>query len=514
MEPTTSLRSCPLASLLFFLVLSLFVLVSAQFTVIGPAEPILAMVGENTTLHCHLSPERNAEEMEVRWFRWRFFPAVLVYRGHQERPEEQMVAYRGRTTFMSTDISKGRVALIIHNVTAYDNGIYCCYFQEGRSYDQATMKLMVASLGSEPLIKMKTLEDGSILLECTSEGWYPEPRAVWRDPYDEVVPALEEEYTADREGLFTVTMTIIIRDCSVRNMTCSVNNTLLSQEVESVILIPESFVPSLPLWMVAVAVALPVVMLILLTSGSICLVKKHRRKKSILSAEKEAEYEEKEAARQLQEELRWRRTLLHAADVVLDPDTAHPELFLSDDQRSVIRGSSRQSVPDNPERFDCRPCVLGRESFSSGKHYWEVEVENVMVWAIGVCRDSVERKGEALLVPQNGFWTLEMFGSQYRALSSPEKIIPLKERLHRIAVFLDCEGGDISFYNMRDRSHIYTCPPVTFTGPLRPFFRLGSDDSPLFICPAFTGAQGVTIPEGGLFLYKTRPISQSLVRKP
>lgn len=103
------------------------------------------MVGENSTLHCHLSPERNAEEMEVRWFRWRFFPAVLVYRGHQERPEEQMVAYRGRTTFMRTDISKGRVALIIHNVTAYDNGIYCCYFQEGRSYDQATMKLMVAS---------------------------------------------------------------------------------------------------------------------------------------------------------------------------------------------------------------------------------------------------------------------------------------------------------------------------------------------------------------------------------
>lgn len=103
------------------------------------------MVGENTTLHCHLSPERNAEDMEVRWFRWRFSLAVLVYRGHQERPEEQMVAYRGRTTFMSTDISKGRVALTIHNVSAYDDGIYCCYFQEGRSYDQATMKLTVAS---------------------------------------------------------------------------------------------------------------------------------------------------------------------------------------------------------------------------------------------------------------------------------------------------------------------------------------------------------------------------------
>nr|XP_048284077.1 butyrophilin subfamily 2 member A2 isoform X1 [Myodes glareolus] len=514
MEPATSLQSCLLASLLFFLVLSLFVLVSAQFTVVGPAEPILAMVGENTTLHCCLSPERNAEDMEVRWFRWHFSPAVLVYKGHQERTEEQMAAYRGRTTFVSADISKGRVGLVIHNVTAYDNGIYGCYFQQGRSYDQAIMRLLVASLGSKPLINMKTLEDGSVLLECTSEGWYPEPHAVWRDPYYEVMPALEEEYIADRGGLFTVTMTVIIRDCSVRNMTCSVNNTLLNQEMESVVFIPESFEPSLPLWMVAMAVTLPVLMLILLASGSICLVKKQHRKKLILSAEKEVEYEEKEAARQLQEELRWRRTLLHAADVVLDPDTAHPELFLSDDQRSVRRGASRQSVPDNPERFDCRPCVLGRESFSSGKHYWEVEVENVMVWAIGVCRDNVERKGEALLVPQNGFWTLEMFGNQYRALSSPETIIPLKERLHRVAIFLDCEAGDVSFYNMRDRSHIYTCPPVAFAGPLRPFFRLGSDDSALFICPAFTGAQGVTIPEGGLILYRTRPVSQSHGKKP
>lgn len=111
----------------------------------GPAEPILAMVGENATLHCRLSPERNAEDMEVRWFRWRFSPAVLVYRGHQERAEEQMAAYRGRTTFVSADISKGRVALVIHNVTAYDHGVYSCYFQEGRSYDQALVRLMVAS---------------------------------------------------------------------------------------------------------------------------------------------------------------------------------------------------------------------------------------------------------------------------------------------------------------------------------------------------------------------------------
>ncbi|XP_054984866.1 butyrophilin subfamily 2 member A2-like isoform X2 [Sorex araneus] len=472
---------------------------TAQFTVVGPADPILVLVGENITLRCHLFPEKNAQDMEVRWFRSQFSPAVLVYKGGQERNEEQMAAYRGRTTFVSEDIQRGRVALVIHNVTAHENGIYRCYFQEGRSYDEAVMRVTVAGLGSPPLIEMQVLEDGGIWLECTSGGWYPEPRAVWRDPYGEVVQALEEAYVVDTDGLFTVTLAVIIRDCTVRNMSCAVNNTLLGQEEESVIFIPEPVVPSTSSWTPALLAALPA--LLLLSAASICLIKKLHKDKEPM--EKEGESEETDDAEQLQEELRWRRTLLNAADVLLDPDTAHPELFLSEDRRSVRRGPGRQSVPDNPERFDCRPCVLGRESFSSGRHYWEVEVENVMVWAVGVCRDGVERKGEALLVPQNGFWTLEMFEGQYRVLSSPERILPLRERLRRVAVFLDYESGDVSFYNMRDRSHLYTCPRARFSGPLRPFFRLGSDDSPLFICPAFTGAQGVTVPETGLILYRT-----------
>uniref|UniRef100_A0A8I3WZX0 Butyrophilin subfamily 2 member A1 n=1 Tax=Callithrix jacchus TaxID=9483 RepID=A0A8I3WZX0_CALJA len=373
---------------------------------------------------------------------------------------------------------------------------------------------LVSGFGSKPLIEIKIQEDGSILLECISRGWYPEPLTVWRDPSGEVMPALKEDSTRDADGLFIVTTAVIIRDRSVRNMSCSVNNTLLGQKKESVIFIPESFMPSTSPWMVALAVilatspwtvALAVILAIFIIFMAVtisCIKKLQREKKILLSGEKEVEQEEKEIAQQLQEELRWRRTFLHAADVVLDPDTAHPELFLSEDRRSVRRGPFRQSVQDNPERFDSQPCVLGRERFASGKHYWEVEVENVMVWTVGVCRDSVERKGEFLLLPENGFWTLEMFGNQYRALSSPERILPLKEPLCRVGVFLDYEAGDVSFYNMRDRSHIYTCPRSVFSRPMRPFFRLGSDDSPIFICPALTGADGVTVPKEGLTLHR------------
>lgn len=165
------------------------------------------------------------------------------------------------------------------------------------------------------------------------------------------------------------------------------------------------------------------------------------------------------------------------------------------------RGPRRQSVPDTADRFDCRPCVLGAERFAAGRHYWEVGVARVMVWAVGVCADGAPRRGGAPLVPPNGFWTLELFGSQYRAASWPGQTLPLRARLRRLGVFLDYEAGDVSFYNAVDRSHIYSCPRSLFSGPLRPFFRLGSDDSPLFVCPAFTGARGLAVPEGGLVLH-------------
>ncbi|XP_049630806.1 erythroid membrane-associated protein [Suncus etruscus] len=183
----------------------------------------------------------------------------------------------------------------------------------------------------------------------------------------------------------------------------------------------------------------------------------------------------------------WRRARLHFVAVTLDPDTAHPKLILSEDRRSVKLGDRRQPVPDNPQRFDFVVSVLGSEYFTAGCHYWEVHVGDKTKWILGVCSESVSRKGKVTASPANGHWLLRQNrGTEYEALTSPQTFFRLKESPCCVGVFLDYEAGVISFYNVTDKSHIFTFTH-TFSGPLRPFFEPclhdeGKNTAPLIIC--------------------------------
>ncbi|NXN74885.1 TRI39 ligase, partial [Himantopus himantopus] len=163
-------------------------------------------------------------------------------------------------------------------------------------------------------------------------------------------------------------------------------------------------------------------------------------------------------------------------DVTLDPETAHPELTLSEDRKSVRRGSKKLilSLFDNPKRFGTTPVVLGSQVFFSGRSYWEVQVGDKPEWGLGLCRESASRKGNVLFSPNNGYWVLRLQnGGNYEALTLPASPLTLSVRPRRIGIFLDYEAGEISFYNVSDRSHIYTFTDK-FLGNLRPLFFLGA----------------------------------------
>ncbi|NXX47269.1 TRI39 ligase, partial [Tricholaema leucomelas] len=163
-------------------------------------------------------------------------------------------------------------------------------------------------------------------------------------------------------------------------------------------------------------------------------------------------------------------------DVTLDPETAHPELSLSEDCKSVRRGSKKILLPffDNSRRFGTMPVVLGNQVFFSGRSYWEVQVGDKPEWGLGLCRESASRRGNVIFSPNNGYWVLRLQnGGSYEALTSPVSPLTLSVRPRRVGIFLDYEAGEISFYNVSDRSHIYTFTDK-FSGSLRPLFFLGS----------------------------------------
>ncbi|XP_004433985.1 PREDICTED: E3 ubiquitin-protein ligase TRIM21-like [Ceratotherium simum simum] len=180
--------------------------------------------------------------------------------------------------------------------------------------------------------------------------------------------------------------------------------------------------------------------------------------------------------------------------ITLDPQTANPRLILSEDRRQVRLGDTQQKVPEKEERFDTYPMVLGAQHFDSGKLYWEVDVTGKEAWDLGVCRDSVQRKGYFLLSPENGFWTIWLFNKQkYKAGTCPVTPLHLQVPPRQIGIFLDYEASTVSFYNITDHgSLIYTFSECAFAGPLRPFFNPGFNDggknaAPLTLCPLTMG---------------------------
>ncbi|XP_059815177.1 E3 ubiquitin-protein ligase TRIM39-like [Hypanus sabinus] len=180
---------------------------------------------------------------------------------------------------------------------------------------------------------------------------------------------------------------------------------------------------------------------------------------------------------------------INRVSVTLDVETANPCLEVSEDRKSVRCTGTRRNLPDTGKRFTYWACVLGSEGFTSGRHYWEVEVTGNRVWCLGVAAESVERKGWFSLSPETGFWVIGRNGDVlhrdydvFRVLPSPESRLAAGPIPGRVGVYLSYESGTVSFYNAETKSHLHTFTGNQFTGKLYPLFRTRDGKQCLRIC--------------------------------
>ncbi|XP_073479256.1 E3 ubiquitin/ISG15 ligase TRIM25-like [Aquarana catesbeiana] len=157
-----------------------------------------------------------------------------------------------------------------------------------------------------------------------------------------------------------------------------------------------------------------------------------------------------------------------AADILLDVNTAHNNLQISDDRKTSSWSDRKQNHPETPERFQYYSQVLSSRSFSSGRHYWEVDVGGSDRWIVGMCYPSIDRRGEQSGIGYNNkSWCLCRKENQYWVIHDSKWILlPTNISSNRVRIDLDYEVGRISFYDLCDPiRHLHTFT-TTFTEPL------------------------------------------------
>ncbi|XP_041813756.1 E3 ubiquitin-protein ligase TRIM39 isoform X1 [Chelmon rostratus] len=178
-----------------------------------------------------------------------------------------------------------------------------------------------------------------------------------------------------------------------------------------------------------------------------------------------------------------KKARVYMEDVMLNPVTAYPFLILSEDRKQVKRGEKLQFYRNSQQRFDVWSCVIAKEGFSTGRHYWEVSVGESKDWKLGVVSESAQRKGLFDMSPANGYYAIWWSGSQLRALTAPPLTkVKSPPKLRQVGVFLDVDEGQVSFYNVKSGSEIYSFTGSSeFTERMFPLLGTGDKEVPLVL---------------------------------
>ncbi|XP_039669397.1 NLR family CARD domain-containing protein 3-like isoform X1 [Perca fluviatilis] len=183
----------------------------------------------------------------------------------------------------------------------------------------------------------------------------------------------------------------------------------------------------------------------------------------------------------------------YSCELTLDTNTVSRNLKLSDNNRKVTLVWEDQPYPDHPERFVSWDQLLCKDGLT-GRCYWEVERRGYVV--ISVSYRGISRRGnsaDCLFGWNDQSWSLfcSDFGYSVWHNDIPADLcLSYSSISHRVAVYVDCPAGSLSFYTVTPDSqiHLHTFN-TTFTQPLYPGFGLWfrSFDSSVSLSPVEDG---------------------------
>ncbi|CAI5661007.1 unnamed protein product [Oreochromis niloticus] len=215
-----------LAVILLFLTQSC----GGQRQMIGPTQPVVAMIGDDIILPCHLEPAVDAVDLTVDWSRTDLKPrSVYVRREGVELLTEQNPLYTGRTSLSVNKLQCGDVSLELSTVKLSDAGTYKCLVPK---FNAETVVMLVVGSVSSPVIELTNVKN-KMVLECKSNGWYPEPQMLWVDSEGKPVSVEPTKNVRGSDGLYTVSSKVTVEKGQSYSFACKVQQKNISQIKET-----------------------------------------------------------------------------------------------------------------------------------------------------------------------------------------------------------------------------------------------------------------------------------------
>ncbi|TDG99403.1 hypothetical protein EPR50_G00193860 [Perca flavescens] len=212
---------------------------------IGPPQLVVAMLGDDIMLPCQLEPPMNAVSMTMEWGRHDLEPRfVLVWHNGQELLTDQNKAYKGRASVSISNLTLGDFSLRLSSVKISDNGKYRCYFPKLNKEYFVELIVGAASSSAISLAGIHKATSG-VMLDCRSEGWYPEPEVLWLDGEGSLLSAGPPETVRGPDDLYTVSSIVTVEKRPSNSFTCRVQQKDINQTRETHIYVPEDFFVSL-----------------------------------------------------------------------------------------------------------------------------------------------------------------------------------------------------------------------------------------------------------------------------